>query len=189
MIDQRGDGDTLRELASRSHEAAGRVCSALNFEQPGFWEVALPIAAGYSGDEGIESRLDGAIFSFGWTGSPLPQYERRLQEVKRVLEDPATPLTVKPWLLNLEAALKHGLKSEAVWEYDLDLRDLKRMVDDRNAPDRLWALGRILKYAKWQEVQSLLTAEDIKEALPLVDLPEPQKRALETALQIWLRSA
>jgi hypothetical protein len=189
VLDQRRDGDTLREIASRSHEAAGRVCSALNFEQPGFWEVALPIAAGYSGDEGIESRLDGAIFSFGWTGSPLPQYERRLAEVKRVLQDPATPPAAMSWLRKLETALKHDLKSEAVWEYDLDLRDLKRMVKDRNSPDRLWAIGRILKHAKWQEVQNLLTAEDIKEGLPLVDLPESQKRALETALQIWLRSA
>jgi hypothetical protein len=189
VLDQQADGDTLREIASRSHEAAGRVCSALNSEERGFWEVALPIVARYSGDDEIGYHLHSAVLSFGWKDSPVPQYERRLQEVKRVLQDPATPPAAMPWLRKLETALKHSLKSEAVWEYDLDLRDLKRMVDDRNSPDRLWAIGRILKHAKWQEVQSLLTAEDIKEALPLVDLPESQKRALETALQIWLRSA
>jgi hypothetical protein len=189
LIAQEADREILGEIASRSREAAMHVCLALDFEQRGFWEIALPIAANYSSDDGIESRLDCAVLSFSFTGSPIPQYEHRLKEVKRVLDDPPTPPAVKPWLRKLQAALKHGLKSEAVWEYDLDVRDLKRMVDDRNSPERLWAIGRILKYAKWQDVQNLLTAEDIKEALPLVDLPESQKRALETALQIWLRSA
>jgi len=189
LIDQQADRGMLHEIASRSREAAMHVCLALDFKQPGFWELALPIAARYSGDDGIESRLDFAVLSFSFMGSPIPEYEHRLKEAKRLLDDPLTPPAVKPWLRKLEAALKHGLKSEAVWEYDLDLRDLKRMVEDRNSPERLWAIGRILKHAKWQEVQSLLTAEDIKEALPLVDLPESRKRALETALQVWLRSA
>jgi hypothetical protein len=189
VIDQQRDRDILLEIGLRSREGAMRVCSALNFEQPGFWEVALPIVARYSGHDEIGSHLHSAVLSFGWKDSPVPQYERRLQEVKRMLEDPSTPPAAKPWLRKLETALKHDLKSEAVWEYDLDLRDLKRMVEHRDSPDRLWAIGRILKHAKWQEVQSLLTAEDIKESLPLVDLPESQKRALETALQIWLRSA
>jgi hypothetical protein len=189
LIDQEADREILHEIASRSREAAMHVCLALDFKQPGFWELALPIAANYSADDGIESRLDCAVLSFGWKGSAVPQYERRLAEVKRVLQDPATPPAAISWLRKLQTALKHDLKSEAVWEYDVDMVDLKRMIEDRSSPERLWAIGRILKHAKWEEVQKLLGPEDIEEALPLVDLPEKQKQALETALRYWLRRA
>jgi hypothetical protein len=63
LIDQQADRGMLHEIASRSREAAMHVCLALDFKQPGFWELALPIAARYSGDDGIESRLDFGLLS------------------------------------------------------------------------------------------------------------------------------
>jgi DNA-binding transcriptional ArsR family regulator len=189
VLDQEADGEILTEMALRSPASAAQVALALTFGRSGFWEVALPIAAHYTGNERVEEALDQTLLNFSWQGSATTEYEKRLQETERVLNDPNTPAGAKPWLRKLQTALRHDLKSEAVWEYDVDVRDLKRMVEDRSSPERLWAIGRILKHAKWEEVQKLLGPEDIEEALPLVDLPEKQKQALETALRYWLRRA
>ncbi len=137
----------------------------------------------------MEEELVAAVLSFGWRESPGRVLEKRREQVEHVLKDASTLSDARPWLGRLEAALKRDAGRETIWEYDLDLRDLKRLVADRASPERVWAIGRILKYARWGDVQKLLTPEDIQEALPLVELPEAQKRALETALEYWLRRA
>jgi len=188
-IDQQEDASLLITIASQSEKSAVRVARALDFDQPGFWEVALPIAASYRGNEAVEEELVAAVLSFGWRESPGRVLEKRREQVEHVLKDASTLSDARPWLGRLEAALKRDAGRETIWEYDLDLRDLKRLVADRASPERVWAIGRILKYARWGDVQKLLTPEDIQEALPLVELPEAQKRALETALEYWLRRA
>jgi hypothetical protein len=49
----------------------------------------------------------------------------------------------------------------------------------------MWAIGRVLKYAKWEDVKRLLTVEDIEEALPYIDLPEKKRKMLEKAIEVW----
>jgi len=49
----------------------------------------------------------------------------------------------------------------------------------------MWALGRVLKYAAWEDIKRLLTVEDIEEALPQVDLPEKKRKMLEKATKVW----
>lgn len=189
ILEPEADAEFLVQLASTNHETAARVILAVGFDQPGFWKVVLPIIARFPESGKVGSALEMAVLSYSFVGSAEEAREARRRNVKGVLEDPATPPAAKPWLRTLERALSREAGSESIWEYDLDARDLKRFIDDRNAPERLWAISRILKHAKWEDVQELLTPEDIKDALPLIDMPEREKRALEMAVEHWLRRA
>jgi len=189
IVDPEADAEILVQIASKDPETAARVILAVGFDQPGFWKVVLPIIARFPDSGKVQSTLDIAVLSFTFVGSAGEAYEARRRNVKGVLEDPATPPAAKPCLRALEQALSREAGNESIWEYDLDARDLERFIEDRNAPERLWAISRVLKHAKWDDVQKLLTPEDIKEALPLIDMPEPQKKALETAVEYWLRRA
>ncbi len=189
VFDQKLDAALLTELALSDPKTGARITRALNFDRPGFWEIALPLVTHYAGDQDVESALDDTILSGVWVGEAKDLFERRCKEVRRVLQEPGTPSAAKPWLRRLEAMLGREVGQGIIWEYDLDVCDLKRFVDDKNAPERIWAIGRILKHAKWEDVQKLLTAQDIKDALPWVDLPERDKWALESAVEYWLHRA
>lgn len=189
VFDQRVDAPVLLEIASRDTKAAVRVAGILDFDRPGGWEIACSIAACYPSEEDVQDALNFAILYSSFIGSPVERYARRRSEVERLLQDPNTPAAAKAWLRKLESHLKNEMGAEAIWDYDLDARDLKRFVDDPKAPERLWAIGRILKYAKWEDVQKLLSVKDIEDALPLIDLPESHRRALESAVQSWKRRA
>ncbi|MBI3058290.1 MAG: hypothetical protein HYY81_03145, partial [Deltaproteobacteria bacterium] len=58
-------------------------------------------------------------------------------------------------------------------------------IEDENSPERMWAIGRVLKYADFKDIRRLLTVENIAEALPQVDLPEKKRKGLEKALEVW----
>ncbi|MGE0823037.1 MAG: hypothetical protein AB7G75_30500 [Candidatus Binatia bacterium] len=67
----------------------------------------------------------------------------------------------------------------------MDIDDLRHHVQDKDSPQRLWAIRRILKYAQWEDMKRLLTVEDIAEALPHVDLPDKRRKMLTTAVRVW----
>jgi hypothetical protein len=118
-------------------------------------------------------------------------YSRHLrssrQEVERILKDPATPPAARPWLRDFLNRLEGNVAQHVIWEYDEDVNDLRRYIesDDKNSPERSWAIARILKYADWKDIKRMLTVDDIEEALPQVDLPERKRKILEKALEVW----
>ena len=65
------------------------------------------------------------------------------------------------------------------------MNSLRRYIEDKESPERIWAIGRVLKNTDLKDIRRLLTVEDISEALPQVDLPEKKRRALERALEVW----
>ena len=81
--------------------------------------------------------------------------------------------------------LERRLPHEIVWEYDLDVDDLRQHIQDKDSTQRVWAMGRVLKYASWEDIRRLLSVDDIEEALPLVDLPEKKRGMLERAVEVW----
>ncbi|MBI4056588.1 MAG: hypothetical protein HY399_03470 [Elusimicrobia bacterium] len=88
-------------------------------------------------------------------------------------------------------SVRHGpdigekVAKEVFWDYEVDLQEMKRLLQNKRPEKRLWVIGRILKYARWEDVRQLLTTKDIEEALPKVDLPEVKRRMLENALEVW----
>jgi len=102
-----------------------------------------------------------------------------------VLGDHATPLAARPWLQRVRAGLESDVNRTIVWEYDRDVNDLRRSIEDKDSPERIWAIGRVLKFSDLRDIRRLLTVEDIAEVLPQVDLPDKKRKALERALEVW----
>jgi hypothetical protein len=81
--------------------------------------------------------------------------------------------------------LEGEIPRQIIWEYDEDVNDLQRYIQDKDSTQRMWAIGRVLKYALWEDIKRLLTVEDIEEALPQIDLPEKKRKMLERAIEVW----
>jgi hypothetical protein len=117
---------------------------------------------------------------------PRSQFYKTLkQEVERVLSEPATPPEVHTWLREVLGRLEQTIPRQIVWEYDRNVEDLYRYIQDKNSAQRMWAIGRVLKFARMEDVTRLLTVTDIAEALPQVDLPEKKRQMLEKAVEVW----
>ena len=69
------------------------------------------------------------------------------------------------------------------------MHPLRDHVRDKDSRQRIWAIGRILKVASFEEVRKLLKVEDIEDALPETDLPEDRRRMFEEAIEVWKRGA
>lgn len=78
-----------------------------------------------------------------------------------------------------------GVAKEVFWDYEIGAEELNRLLSGESPDQRLWAAGRILKYAKWEDIRRLLKTEEIEEVLPKVDLPERKRRMLEIAIGVW----
>ena len=112
-------------------------------------------------------------------------YAAHKQEVKQLLHAPSTPPAVRAWLREVMGRLEGEIPRQIIWEYDLHMDGLRGHIRDKNSAQRLWAIGRVLKYATWEDIRRLLTVEDIEDALPYTDLPEKKRQVLERALEIW----
>ncbi|MBI1870051.1 MAG: hypothetical protein HYS07_02535 [Chlamydiae bacterium] len=73
-----------------------------------------------------------------------------------------------------------------LWDYDLGERDIKEIL---SLPDlsvqKRWLMARILTQARFDDVWSYLTLDQIREALPSLRLPSNIRRRWEYALARW----
>ena len=188
ILNQENDAEVLIKLATENEKVAEVIAESITAARPGFWPLAFKIIEKYPSNENIENALAGGIehAEGGW-GPYSSHLASSRQEVERVLNDPATPSTARPWLREIRNRLEGNIAHHVIWEYDEDVNDLRRYIDleDKNSPERLWAIARVLKYADWKDVKRMLTVEDIEEALPQIDLPDKKRKALEKALEVW----
>jgi len=119
------------------------------------------------------------------TGPESDHFALRGNKVEQVLNDPETPGVARAFLRELADGFKDVSTRKAIWEYDEEINGLRSYIDDPNSPHRIWAIGRLLKYADMKDVQRLLTVEDIAAALPQIDLPEKKRELFEKALPVW----
>jgi hypothetical protein len=77
-------------------------------------------------------------------------------------------------------------REEWIWDYRIGRSELERMLETRDSPERLWAIGRLLKDAPRERVLELLTPAEILEALPTID--EPTRRKWEGWARHWSES-
>ena len=187
LLDQEGDRDLLLSFAKDGLECARIIASCITSAKPGFWFIAFELVRMYPRDEGLHSNLTSSFAQEGaWVSGPMSRfYEARKQEVEQILGEPSTPPEVRAWLREVVRRLEGEISRQIIWEYDEDVNDLRRYIQDKNSVQRMWAIGRVLKYAKWEDVKRLLTVEDIEEALPQIDLPEKKRKMLEKALEVW----
>jgi hypothetical protein len=65
-------------------------------------------------------------------------------------------------------------REEWIWDYRIRRVELETILRSPESPQRLWAIGRLLKDAPAERVQELLTPEEILDALPR--MPELDER-------------
>ena len=185
LIDPSQDGHTLLEFARNNAEAGAlAVIYLLDATKPGFWELVREIIAGFGDSKRVIARVGASIHrAWGW-GSLAPVFEERRRQLARMAEDPDP--RVSKWARGMARALEADVereelsdKEEFLWEYDVTRPELLRMLQDRQSPDRLWAIRRILLHARPEEAIRLLTVDEIREVLPDVDLPEWTRRIWE----------
>ena len=187
LLNPGADRDAILTLARQSTETARFLAGCLTAGADGFWGLAGELLALYPDDDELWIEIAGDIEGLNTTiAGPQSAYlERRKQQVKEVLADAATPAILRRRLNEWLERAEDSIGRHVVWEYDEDIDGLMRHVHDKNSNQRIWAIGRILKHASFEEMRKLLTVEDIKEALPQVDLPDERRRLLEGALDVW----
>ncbi len=72
-----------------------------------------------------------------------------------------------------------------LWDYDLDVSEVKAMLVELPLPKKMWLIARILEHARFSEVWKFLTPEEIKKALPQIRMNSKRKKHWEYALEVW----
>jgi hypothetical protein len=187
LVDQERDQEILLSFAKDDIENARFIAACITTAKPGFWPIASELVQKHPHDDKLLANLTSGLEQEGSviSGSMSQFYQALRGEVEQILSEPSTPLAVKAWLREVRGRLEREVSSQIIWEYDEDVNDLRRYIQDKGSTQRMWAIGRILKYSKWEDIKRLLTVEDIEEALPQIDLPEKKRKMLEKALEVW----
>jgi hypothetical protein len=188
LLDLEADGDLLTSYAKKDEEIASIISESITSAKPGFWPIAFELVEEYPSNERIKSHLAAGIEQ---QGNVIPGpfsrfYEGRKAEVEQWLHNPKTPTAVRSWLREMADRLRQEISHQVVWEYDRDVNELRRHIDDKDSPERIWAIGRVLRYGNPEDWKKLLSVEDIQEALPQIDLPEKKRKIIERALKVWI---
>ncbi|MBI2840138.1 MAG: hypothetical protein HYX75_17620 [Acidobacteria bacterium] len=181
------DRAVILDFARQSVEYARFVAGCLIPTANGFWSLAGDLMALYPDDDDLWYEIAGAIEGSNTVtvGPRTPILEDRKRQVKQALGDPTIPAAFRRRLAEWMERAEDGIGRGIVWDYNEDIDDLVRYVRDSTSPQRIWAIGRILKNCRFEEIRKLLRVEDIEDALPSVDISLDRRRALEAALPIW----
>lgn len=187
LIQQHDDKEILRKIAQSDIVLARVIASLMTTATPGFWPLAFDLHLLYPNDEELHAKLVMGIEQMGsMIRGPMSDFYRTQQvEVEQVLQEASTPPSVKSWLREVIDRLGSEISSHVVWEYDRDINDLRKSIENKGASDRIWAIGRVLKFADWKDIRRLLSVTDIEETLPQIDLPSEKRKTLEQALSVW----
>lgn len=189
LLDQEADREVLLSLAAEDIGQARIIAGWLTSGKPGFWPLAFQLHEKYPDDERLHVELLAGIQQMGSVvvGPLHAFYQTRKDQVEEKLADPKTPSSVRGWLKEVRDRLTQEIESYVVWEYDQDINELRRHIQDKESDQRIWAIGRVLKYGRLEDIRRLLTVDDIEEVLPQVDLPEQRRKMFERAVMVWRR--
>lgn len=72
-----------------------------------------------------------------------------------------------------------------LWDYNLDEKEIKRILKKGNQTSRRWLVGRILESARFKDIWHYLSLKEIKKIFPHLKLKKPIKKAWQRALNAW----
>ena len=75
-----------------------------------------------------------------------------------------------------------------MWDYNIDEREIKKLLKEGNETTRIWLITRILENAKFEDIWKYLTLKEIREIFPKLKLKKPIRKAWERALRVWENS-
>lgn len=73
-----------------------------------------------------------------------------------------------------------------IWDYELSPAQFMAILKDEKHPQHPWLVGRILQYARWEDIWRYLTIEQIRNVLPELRIYPPLKRCWEIAIHRWM---
>jgi hypothetical protein len=77
-----------------------------------------------------------------------------------------------------------------IWDYDFSEEKIREMVRGDNDYYKTWAVGRILQYARWDDIWSYLTLDDVRECFDQIAWRFPFiKEMWAYALEVWDQDA
>lgn len=75
------------------------------------------------------------------------------------------------------------------WDYDLTEDDLRAILAGDNEVEKAWVIGRILQYARWEDIWRYLTLRDVRQNFDRLRFRWPHDRELWAyALDRWRQS-
>jgi hypothetical protein len=177
------DAELLLAFA-REHgvDGAKTVAGIINASRAGFWDVAQRLLQEWGDDADVQYRLLNQLGAAFYEGSAVPLITERLESARRLTVDgdPRVAAWAREAVQFLEGwrqGAERDDREEWIWDYRIGREQLENMVRLGDSPQRLWAIGRLLKNAPPERVRELLSPEDILAALPkLTDLDELTRR-------------
>ena len=191
LMDPSQDHEVLLDFARQAGvEGARLVARHLDADKPGFWELARDLIAGWD-DEEVRQGLSAPLLSGEWSGSAVQMVTARIEQAKVLLNDPDPK--VAAWAQEAVTILEEWRRRAEredrenwIWDLPIQRRELEAMLRKEGSPERLWAIGRLLKYAPRERVLELLTPREILEALPrLSHLDEHTRETWEAYALHW----
>lgn len=191
LMDPLQDHEVLLDFARQAGvEGARLVARHLDADKPGFWELARDLIAGWD-DEEVRQSLSAPLLSGEWSGSAVQMVTARIEQAKVLLNDPDPK--VAAWAQEAVTILEEWRRraeredrEKWIWDLPIQRRELEAMLRKEGSPERLWAIGRLLKYAPRERVLELLTPREILEALPrLSHLDEHTRETWEAYALHW----
>ncbi len=183
----------LAFVERRGIEGARALADVVDAEKDGFWRLARELLVRWGEDERLAARLASRALSGAWSGSAVPLISRRTESAQKLTSD-QDPKVVR-WAQAVLADLERWRKSAAredredwIWDARISRAELEGILEQKNAEERVWAIGRLLKDAPESRVRELLNPEDILDALPkLGHLDERTRRKWEAWARHWSR--
>lgn len=184
LLDQERDAAILIAFALEGERQAELVSSSITAGRSGFWPIALRIISAYPNSDRIQGALAGAAEHLGLVISgPLSMhYEARRKEVERVRADPTTLSAAEPWLQRLENYFRERSERELLAELEEKVNDLRRIVEDAAAPERIWAITTLLRLGRLEDVLTFMSRKDMIKILPKLQIPTENKRRIRRIL-------
>lgn len=188
------DRDLLLNFAREVGVAGAHLIARhLDADKWGFWELARDLIAGWD-DEEVGQGLSAPLLSGEWSGSAVPMITARITGAKALLNDshPRVATWAQEAVSLLEEWRRHAEREdqeEWIWDYRIRRSELEEMVRQKDSPERLWAIGRLLKDAPRERVRELLTPAEILDALPKIqNIDEGTRQMWEAYAKHWSKS-
>jgi hypothetical protein len=143
---------------------------------------------GFPDEETGEILID-RLHTGSWSGSATGMIDRRLGEARKLQQHGEA--RVRVWARRAVTALEAWRRREEredqeewIWDYRIQRADLETILGKPDSPERLWAIGRLLKDAPERRVMELLSPSEVLAALP--NLPHLD-RATRAKWETWAR--
>ena len=139
---------------------------------------------GVSNSDRIQGALAGAAEHLGLviSGPLSTHYEAHRKEVEQVRADPTTLAAAQAWLQRLENYFRERSERELLSELEEKVNDLRRIVEDAAAPERIWAITTLLQLGRLQEVLTFMSKKEMIKLLPKLQISADKKRRIRRIL-------